>query len=689
MDLINLKENLTVNYLAEKNQISEKSIRNDLKSINDLLSDVGLEKITVKRGGLIKAPVNMEQILPHITSRDYYSYKLSRDERVRIAAVLMVSAVGYITLSDIADSLYVSRATIINDLPEIRSFVSNEGLKVVSQPNKGIMIIGTEIEKRKFIYRVSAFEMGENHKRNSFQMVNTQSGNMIVIQKILNEQLEHHACRLDDGSFLKVRKYLSIMIDRVQKGEYVEPQPSKESVRGELARDIMRYLAQYVKFRPSEDEVRYLADILERCRYNEESVFDRESVHIQLLTRRFINAVSEDLEIKLNNDYEFFESLSHHLRSMFDSDGTALDENAAILEIVQDNEEIFSAVQKSLYMLEEYKGRPMTEYEVYYITVHVCAAVERKRNREIMMRVIIACHAGIGTSKLLLEKVKKNFNFKIVDVISAHEASSIKDMSADFIISTVPLRNCPLEYVLVNPLMTDEDYIRIGNKIDTLRVGRNIPNRIETKQVTVKGVMECIVPILHNTVPECEGELTRLIRRQIRLYLGQHQDSDSAATDLISPMLHQLLMKEHIQLDVECCDWKEAVKKSALPLLERGYIEERYITAMIDNIEENGPYVVFSPGFAVPHEGLECGSIRVGMNLIRLKHPVDFHSEEYDPVRYVCCLSAIDHKTHLRAFFNLVNLLTDEDFREELDGALTPAEVSDVIIKYEYDLEDK
>lgn len=52
--------------------------------------------------------------------------------------------------------------------------------------------------------------------------------------------------------------------------------------------------------------------------------------------------------------------------------------------------------------------------------------------------------------------------------------------------------------------------------------------------------------------------------------------------------------------------------------IELGYIEARYIESMIANIEENGPYVVLSPGFAVPHEAVEQGSLRVGMSLIRL-----------------------------------------------------------------------
>ena len=125
----------------------------------------------------------------------------------------------------------------------------------------------------------------------------------------------------------------------------------------------------------------------------------------------------------------------------------------------------------------------------------------------------------------------------------------------------------------------------------------------------------------------------KLLRREIRDCFNQSAGADA---EIFSPYLHHLLSPDFIELDVECGDWRDAVRRSAEKLVERGYIESRYIDAMIANIEENGPYIVLSKGFAVPHEGL-------------------------DPVEFVCCLSAVDHKTHLKAFFNLVNMLHNGD----------------------------
>ncbi|HBG56273.1 MAG TPA: PTS sugar transporter, partial [Ruminococcaceae bacterium] len=84
-----------------------------------------------------------------------------------------------------------------------------------------------------------------------------------------------------------------------------------------------------------------------------------------------------------------------------------------------------------------------------------------------------------------------------------------------------------------------------------------------------------------------------------------------------------------------------------------------------------------------PHAGLGNGSRKMGMSLLRLKRPVPFGSAEFDPVEFVCCLSAVDSDSHLKAFFDLVNLLRMEPFKQKLHDSETPEEVNEIIRRYE------
>ena len=293
--------------------------------------------------------------------------------------------------------------------------------------------------------------------------------------------------------------------------------------------------------------------------------------------------------------------------------------------------------------------------------------------------MIVACHAGIGTSYLLQEKLKKHFNFQIIDIVSSHEARSLKKGQADFVISTVPLKECGIEHITVSPLLKDEDYIRIGNMVDRQRENITLPLR-EKKEKTAKELMEKIAPLIYDGVSAGAQELVRQIGLVVTEYFEESAKLDEA---VYAPCLYQMLPPSHIRLGVECKDWREAVRESAKELLAKDFIEERYVDAMIRNIEENGPYIVLSKGFALPHEGVGQGTRKLGMSFIRLLRPVEFEAEERDPVEFVCCLSAVDHKTHLKAFFHLVSMLKKDEFKDELRKCRTPEEVTETILRYE------
>ena len=144
----------------------------------------------------------------------------------------------------------------------------------------------------------------------------------------------------------------------------------------------------------------------------------------------------------------------------------------------------------------------------------------------------------------MLERLKKHFNFQIVDIISVHEAKNLEPQKADFIISTVPLADCRLDYVIVSPLLNDEDYIRVGNKIDNLRNSRNLPVRAEEHEITARGLLEKLDPVIRDEVVELFYEFTR--------------DEQ-----------HSILISSHILSDLEkLCDYIAFLQKGKLLLCE-------------------------------------------------------------------------------------------------------------------------
>lgn len=671
---------VNISDLAEKYEVSERTVRNDLNTINDILRKHKLDIIKLEKGGQVIRRDGFSDVLAYVDEKDFYAYKLSKEERKKIASVLLISSLGFITLSDIADYMAVSRATVIHDLEEIKNYLKKGNLEVHSHPNKGLRIEGTESDKRGFLVRLLNYNPDMAKEDVVRRQIAVEEGTRAILDKILREQEHVHESFLDDASFQKTIIYLGIMVSRIGQGEYIEVREKKQNSKYAMACDVAKYIGQYCHMSITEDEIQFLSEFLASGRYMKQKEFEKDSVKTQMTVRMFIEAVSEELGINLNRDYDFFENLSNHLDGSLSNAHADYERNPVIEKVVEENEEVRRAVRKNARIIQQYAGREFTETELGYITVHVCAAIERKKNKEIAFHVIVACHAGIGTSYLLQEKLKKHFNFQIIDIVSSHEAGSLKEGQADFVVSTVPLKECRIEHITVSPLLKDEDYIRIGNMVDRLLGSRNLPLRKSRKKRTAKELMGKIAPCIYDIVP---GEARELVRQIGIIVTDYFEESPELEEEIYAPCLYQLLPPSHIQLDVACRDWREAVIKSAEVLLRADCIEERYCNAMIQNIEENGPYIVLSKGFALPHEGVDQGTKKLGMNLIRLKYPVAFGAEERDPVEFVCCLSAVDHKTHLKAFFHLVNMLKKEEFKEELRRCRTPEETAEVIKKYE------
>ena len=673
------EQEISLTELAEEFQISQRTVRNDLNAINDLLTEQGLANLKLGRGGKVLRESDFAEILESLDEKDFYDYKLSKEERKKIASVLLVTAKGYITLSEIADHMAVSRATVINDLDEIKAYIHTGNLEVHSYPNKGLSVEGNESDRRVFLLSLVNYNPDAAREDVVQKQIAVDEERNALLGKILYEQEHAHECFLSDSSFRKIQIYLGIMAKRMAQGCYMEPRHRKDNSKHTMAEDILKYVGQYCALEINEDEVQFLSELLTFGRYMKQKHSDPDSVKIQMLTRQFIEKISQTTEILLTQDYDFFENLSKHLESTFALAAPLNDRNPVIDSVVEENPRILEAVQKNLPMIENYAGRKLTEAETGYIVVHLCAAIERKKNQEISFRVIVACHAGIGTSQLLLERLKKHFNFRITDIVSSHEAGNLKAGQADLVISTVPLKQCEIESIVVSPLLKDEDYIEIGNKVDQLRAREVFTDTQETEAKTPETLLNEIGTILYDKVPDEAGTLMTEIGKKVADFFR----TDPVVAEGYSPALSQLLPASHIQLDIECEDWKQAVRRSAENLLELGYIEETYIDAMIQNIEENGPYVVLTKGFALPHEGIDKGVRKTGLNLIRLSRPVNFDAEEYDPVEFVCCMSATDHKTHLKAFFNLVNMLKDPGFLQALRECQTAEEAAEIIRQYE------
>ncbi len=670
-------QEITIKDLTEIFHVSSRTIRYDVEQINDFLQENDLSPVKYGKKGSIITLVDILLAKELLRQEGFYSFKLSKEERKIFTAILLICADDYITLSVIAEWLFVSRSTVIQDLDAIKDYFREHSLYLFSHSNKGLLLEGRESDKRLLLADIIQSNTSvmtaipvHNHLITCLsQNESVDLENLTVIEKIINEAEHAYGRFFTDHSFIQFRNYLEISLYRLKKGHYVEIE-IKHNSKYEMAKGIMQQMDRFLVKEIPETEFAFLGLILNRMKYIKKTTSNQEIVKMQVITRTFIENISQELNQNLQGDYIFYENLINHLESTFSVVNGTFGTNSVVEEVVQRYPRVEQATENNVFILEEYMERKLSKEEIAYIVVHICAAIERNNNEKARYSVILVCNGGIGTSQLLLTRLEKFFHLDVLDIIPAHDIKNVDMKEVDVIISTIALKDAEVEYIQVDPLLTDSDCIKVGEKLSKI-TPKNTRIHSEEKDTDANKSLRKIQKIIKNE-PNNQQAINK-IKDILDEFYGVKKEV----------RLSDLLPREAIAVGVECETWEEAVRASAQYLLENQFIEPRYVEAMIENVKKNGPYIVLAPGFALPHEALDAGAKQVGMSMVKLSNPVSFGRKEMDPIEWVCCLSAIDKEEHLKAMFQLVNLFYNEQFREKLDTLHTGEEIFELIRQFE------
>ena len=468
-------QTISIQDLAEMFKVSSRTIRYDIEQINDYLKENHLQPLNLGKQGVINTQADITKARESLSEEGFYSFKLSREERVCFSAVMMICSDDYITLSEIADQLFVSRSTIIQDLEHIKSFFRERHLYVLSHSNKGLLLEGREIDKRNLLIDMIQSENSIFKAEPIFQhLTQCLSKNLKIdledismIEKIINEAEHIYGRFLTDQSFVQLRNYFQLSLYRLRKAHYVEYGDDKNS-KWDMAKGMIDQIQQFIVIEIPDTEIYYVASVLNRMKYIKKTTSNKEIVKMQVITRNFIEKISKDIHRNLQGDYIFYENLINHLESTFSTLGDRFAINSVVDEILQRYPEVKQATERNVYVFEEYVGRKLSEEEIAYIVVHICAAIERNKNETVRYSVVLVCNGGIGTSQLLLARLEKFFHLDVIDIIPAHDIENMNMDDVDAVISTISLEGKGIEYIQVDPLLTDEDCIRVGEKLSKI-----------------------------------------------------------------------------------------------------------------------------------------------------------------------------------------------------------------------------
>ena len=148
--------------------------------------------------------------------------------------------------------------------------------------------------------------------------------------------------------------------------------------------------------------------------------------------------------------------------------------------------------------------------------------------------------------------------------------------------------------------------------------------------------------------------------------------------------MEELVSLDKIKAQVEAFSWQEAVFAAGQLLIDSGDIEKAYLDDMVRSVEQYGPYMVISKGFALAHAA-PCEAVkRSAVSLINLKEGVEFGSPN-DPVKVVMCLACVDKESHIGQLQKIARKLMVEGTIDKLAESETAEELYRIINDKEVD----
>ena len=151
-----------------------------------------------------------------------------------------------------------------------------------------------------------------------------------------------------------------------------------------------------------------------------------------------------------------------------------------------------------------------------------------------------------------------------------------------------------------------------------------------------------------------------------------------------TPMLKDLVEKNHVLFAKSAENWQEAIRLSCRPFVDDGTVSEEYAEDVIRCINKYGPYIVLIPGVAMPHSQ-EGGPLvhGTGISFMKLEKPVSF--DESDPDKWADLFFAIaanDPAEHLKNIQDLMEVFQNEELLQALRKASCAEDLLALAEKY-------
>ncbi len=477
-------------YLAEKLQVSDKTVLQDIKAIQEYLDPFHVTLVRKTGSGIYlpaKARGNQDLINSLNSDWDDTGPMSTEFRRKEIIKRLLMDRPG-LSIQKLSNEFYVSRASIVNDFKYIERWGEQYQLILVKN-RRGTIFAGSEKGVRHAITawirenspskntEITLGEYMSSREDSRFVHTGLFTEEEIALSGEMMEYLEE-ACghMVTEPYYSHLRDHILICISRTRKKHFIAADEENTLEMQQPQLDYACGLLEMIRERWEipDQEIYFLYKYLassdvggERQGEDLKSVPEEDNFDLaRTVSEELTACVLKALRITVDDNSALMNGLLQHVRPMLNRLMYDIHIQSSILTDTQENYgELLGLCQAALWCIsQKYSMKEVSLNEVSYIATYYQAMLEAERMEK---KILVVSNSGFGTTQLLVTKLKQHFPlYKIADVVSMLQMEKRTDLdSMDFLISTMPLENIPVPCILVSAVMSDTD---IRNIQDTL-----------------------------------------------------------------------------------------------------------------------------------------------------------------------------------------------------------------------------
>lgn len=608
LDLLDRDTYISNQALSKKYNCSQRTIRSEIEVIKQILSTYGLEISTKKNMGYLI--ISNDKIDREVIKNDYLEEKCvvpeTPDERTYYILKRLLMNEQYITISELADELYISKPSITHCLKRVKEILDQYQLFVENKPHYGLKVQGQEENLRRCIIEHGIQYNNLNEVADYEDVQNTSFFSDIdfnIIHRIIQEEIKKENISFYEMYYNNLIIHIAVAIKRIRGESFIEeciiPDKDNFTLDVQVAHSIAESLGKEFDIVFPESEIKYIAIHLIG---NKIASLSKKSLYLDetyILVNKFLLIASQEFDIDFMNDDVLKNDLYLHLKSALARMQLGISMKNPMIQQIKDNYPFPFEIVVSVCNNQELNLGELSEEEIGYVVIHFAAALERlkeKNKNSQKKKVLIFCASGIGTVRLLEAKLKSEFK-DMIEITSLCQMSNLKEVENDYslILSTIPIEIECENLLVVNAIPT---------KVDLMNISRVLYKKN-------KGVKYQVQDVFHED-----------------LFLIQNKKTNK----------------------------KEILKLISEKLFEHGYVDENFYQSLLEreNIVDTG----IGELFAIPH-AMKNVALKNGIFVCILKDPIDWSENKKVQILFVLVIKRSEAKNFEKIYDLIVQIASD------------------------------